>query len=105
MNMIDPSLKPLVNISRFVFSHFSSLESDWSNNFDQIKSMFVISILKMLNSMKEDKVSLLPLWAHWLQKIPIQDDNLRKVSKMMTSLLRYTNGMICFNHYVMITIT
>ena len=61
MNMIDPSLKPLVNISRFVFSHFSSLESDWSNNFDQIKSMFVISILKMLNSMKEDKVSLLPL--------------------------------------------
>ena len=84
MNMIDSSLKPLVNISRFVFSHFSSLESDWSNNFDQVKSMFVMSILKMLNSMKEDKVTLLPLWAHWLQKIPIQDDNLRLVSKTIT---------------------
>ena len=72
--LLDPKLKPLLNCSNIVFEkQFNELE------FDENKAQFVARLLSLLDSMKSDQLSLLPLWYYWLKSY------IRKVISTLTT--------------------
>ena len=61
--LFSPMLKPLVNIANIVYRC-----DPGQLGFSERKAFIVSNLFNMLDHIKEDKITILPLWAYWLVK-------------------------------------